>query len=166
MSNARKQFGGTYALANAVFAKGTTSTYSTTNSTVNVINGKFATALTAQTNTATPTTDVVTGAAFVPQTDNTACVYVFGTNAAGAIKVAQGSIVSTEVGVTTTAGAFMGAPQFPNLPDDFCPNAYLLVRTAPDASDWTFGTSSWTATGVTASAVQNVSVLPDRPQTA
>ena len=132
--NSRKQAEGTYALVNAVFAEGTTSTYSTTNSTANVINGKFATALTAQTNTATPTTDAATGAAFVAQTDNTACCYVFGTNLAGEIKVCQGPIVPTEVGVTTTAGAFINPPPFPNLPDDFCPNAYIVVRTAPSAS--------------------------------
>jgi len=152
-------------LVNAGLVAGNTSTYTTTATTVCSINGKFATGLTTQTNTATPTTDVNTGAAFVAQTDNTACVYVFGVNAAGAIKVAQGSIVDTEVGITTTAGAFKSPPQFPTLPDDFCPIGYILVRTAPSASDFTFGTSSWTATGITAATAVNVTSLPDRPQT-
>lgn len=164
MNNSLDMRGVTLNTTNAVLAAGTTSTYSTTNTTACIIQGKWGTTLAAQTNTATPTTDVNTGAAFVAQTDNTACVYVFGVNAAGAIKVAQGSIVDTEVGVTTTAGAFKVGPQFPTLPDDFCPIGYVLVRTAPSASDWTFGSSNWTATGITTAFV-NVGQLPLRPQT-
>lgn len=145
--------------------KGTTSTYTTTATSECSINGKWATGLSAQTNTATPTTDARTGAAFVAQTDNTACAYVFGITAAGAIAVCQGPIEATETGSGTTAGAFKNRPQFPAMPDDFCPIGYLFVRTAPDASDFTFGTSSWTATGITASAVVEVDgSLPDRPQ--
>ena len=145
--------------------KGTTSTYTTTATSECSIDGKWATGLTAQTNTATPTTDANTSAAFVAQTDNTACAYVFGITAAGAIAVCQGPSEPTETGVTTTAGAFKNRPQFPVLPDDFCPIGYLFVRTAPSAADFTFGTSSWTATGITASAVVEVDgALPDRPQ--
>lgn len=145
--------------------KGTTSTYTTTATSECSIDGKWATGLTAQTNTATPTTDATTGAAFVAQTDNTVCAYVFGINAAGAIKVSQGPVGPTETGSGATAGALKNRPQFPQLPDDFCAIGYLFVRTAPDASDFTFGTSSWTATGITASAVVEVDgELPDRPQ--
>lgn len=147
--------------------KGTTSTYTTTATSECSIDGKWATGLTAQTNTATPTTDAVTSAAFVAQTDNTVCIYVFGITAAGAIAVAQGPVTSTETGSGTTAGALKdpGRPQFPTLPDNFCPIGYLFVRTAPDASDFTFGTSSWTATGITASAVVELDgQLPSRPQ--
>lgn len=145
--------------------KGTTSTYTTTATSECSIDGKWATGLTAQTNTATPTTDARTGVAFVAQTDNTAAAYVFGITAAGAIAVCQGPIEATETGSGTTAGAFKLRPQFPALPDNFCPIGYLFVRTAPDASDFTFGTSSWTATGITASAVVEVDgALPDRPQ--
>ncbi len=145
--------------------KGSTSTYVTTATSETSINGKRSTGLSAQSNIATPTTDARTGAAFVAQTDNTAAAYVFGITAAGAIAVCQGPIEPTEVGVTTTAGAFKNRPQFPVLPDDFCPIGYLFVRTAPSASDFTFGTSSWTATGITASAVVEVDgSLPDRPQ--
>lgn len=147
--------------------KGTTSTYTTTATVEGLINGKHVTGLTAQTNTASPTTDAGNGfAAFRALADNQATVLVFGQTAAGAIQLAQGSIEDTEVGVTTTAGAFIKAPQFPSLPDDFLVLGYLLVRTAPDASAWTPGTSSWTATGVTASAVTQCGVLPSRPQTA
>jgi hypothetical protein len=145
--------------------KGTTSTYTTTATAVGMINGKYVTGLTAQTNTASPTTDAATGAAFVALTDNQATVLVFGQNAAGTIQLCQGSIEATATGSGTTAGAFLNAPQFPTLPDDFMVFGYLLVRTAPDASAWTPGTSSWTATGVTASTVVECGVLPVRPQT-
>lgn len=161
----------TCSFANVVLALGTTSTYTTTNSTACSIGGKWAAVLTAQTNAATPTTDATTGAAFLPLTPNKATVIVFGINAAGAIKMAQGSIVDTAVGVTTTVGDFIMAPQFPALPDDFCPLAYALVRTAPSAATWTPGTSSWTASGVYSGANGTtttipINSIPDRPQIA
>ena len=146
------------------FLLGTTRTYTTTVTTECVIDGVFGTTLGAQTNTASPTTDAATGAAFVALKDNQATVLVWGVNLAGAIQLCQGSIEDTEVGVTTTAGAFIKAPQFPNLPDDFCPIAYNLVRTAPSAADFTPGTSSWTATGITCSVAKQLSVLPARPR--
>lgn len=157
--------GMTFNHVNAGLVAGSTSTYTTTATTVCSIRGKFATGLTAQTNTASPTTDATTGAAFVALGDNQATVLVWGINAAGAIQLSQGSIENTEVGVTTTAGAFLTVPQFPRIPEDFCPIGYCLVRTAPSASAWTPGTSNWTATGITASTFQNVATLPDRPQT-
>ena len=89
---------------------------------------------------------------------------MWGVNAAGAIKVAQGSIEDTEVGVTTTAGAFKTAPQFPALPDDFCPIGYCVVRTSPTGSAFTFGSTAWAASGIT-TTFKNVAVLPSRPQT-
>ncbi|MES2942920.1 MAG: hypothetical protein V4772_08630 [Pseudomonadota bacterium] len=163
--NSRMTYGMTQNLVSAALTKGTTSTYTTTVTTAGCINGKFVTTLAAQTNTASPTTDAVTGLPFVALGINKATVLVYGQTAAGAIQLAQGSIEDTLPGVTTTVGPFIRAPQFPALPDDYLPLAYLLVRTAPSASSWTAGTSSWTATGVTASAVVNVSTLPDRPQT-
>ena len=153
-------------LANAGLVAGTTSTYTTTATTVCSIGGKFATSLTAQTNTASPTTDATTGAAFVALAANQCTVLVWGTNAAGAIKLAQGSIEATEVGVTTTVGAFIKAPQFPSLPDDFCPIGYQLVRVSPTGAAFTAGTTSWAASGITCSTIKNVCTLPGRPQTA
>lgn len=147
--------------------KGTTSTYTTTAATECSIDTKWTTALAIQTNTATPTTDATTGVAFVAQTDDTACAYVFGITAAGAIAVSQGPVVATEAGSGNTAGAFKnpGLPPFPELPDNFCPIGYLFVRQAPGGSNWTFGSSNWTATGITASAVVEVDgMLPARPQ--
>ncbi len=165
MPNARIQYGVTMGTSKTGITKGTTSTYTTTATSAGMINGKYVTGLTAQTNTASPTTDAVTGLAFTALTDNQATVIVIGQKADSTIQFAQGTIVPTQVGVTTTAGDFITAPQFPTLPDDFMVFGYLLVRTAPSASDWTCGTSSWTATGVTASAVVECGVLPDRPAT-
>lgn len=156
--------GMTMNMVSAAFVLGTTSTYTTTVTTTVVINGKFGTTLGAQTNTASPTTDATTLAAFVPLTANQATVIVAGVNAAGAIKFSQGSIVPTETGVTTTAGAFISAPQFPVLPDDMAPLAYWLVRTSPTGSAFTTGTTSWTASGITCSTPVNISTLPSRPQ--
>ena len=170
--NLRRPHGLTQNMVSAAFVLGTTSTYTTTVTTTVSINGKFGTTLGAQTNTASPTTDVVTGVTFVAlpagSTDTTAgraTVIVAGVNLAGAIKYAQGSIVKTALGVTTTAGAFLDAPQFPALPDDFAPLAYFLVRNSPSAAAFTAGSSSWTASGITCSTPVNVTTLPDRPQT-
>ena len=148
----------------AAFVLGTTSTYTTTVTTECVIDSVFATTLGAQTNTASPTLDAATGLAFPALGDNQATVLVWGITLGGAIALCQGSIEDTQVGVTTTAGAFLKAPQWPTLPDDFCPIAYNLVRTAPSASAFTTGTSSWTATGITCSVAKNVSGLPARPR--
>lgn len=166
MPNARDLNGLTMGTSKTGLIKGTTSTYTTTVTSAGMINGKYVTGITAQTNTATPTTDAVSGAAFVALTDNQATVLVIGQTAAGVIQMAQGSIVPTEIGVTTTAGAFVNAPQFPALPADFMVFGYNLVRTAPSAADFTAGTSSWTATGITASEFVQCGVLPDRPVTA
>lgn len=156
----------TVGLNNTGITKGSTSTYTTTANSAGLINGKHVTALASGSNVATPTLDAAIGLAFQPMAANKATVLVLGQNAAGAIKMCQGQVVDTEVGVTTTVGAFKLAPQFPALPDDFMVFGYLLVRTAPDAAAWTAGTSSWTASGVTASAVQACGALPSRPQTA
>lgn len=143
---------------------GTTSTYTTTVTTTVSINGKFGTTLGAQTNTTSPTTDANTGAAFPALAANQAVCLVWGVNAAGAIKLVQGPIVDTEVGVTTTVGAFKQAPQFPAIPDDFAPLGYQLVRVSPTGAAFTAGTTSWAASGITCSTIKNVATLPDRPQ--
>ena len=156
----------TFSKVSSAMIAGTTSTYTTTVSTDCIVNGLFATAITAQTNTATPTTDATTGAAFVALGANKTCAIVLGQTVGGVIKMSQGPIIDTYTGVTTTVGAFKEAPQFPVLPDTMCPLAYTLVRTAPDAAAWTPGTSSWTASGVSATTFKNVAVLPQRPQIA
>jgi len=162
--NARRIHGLTMGTIKTGLVKGTTSTLTTTVTSAGMIAGKYVAGVTALTNSAAPTTDAVTGAAFVAMGDNKATVLVVGQNAAGTVVMAQGSIEDTQVGVTTTAGDFIRAPQFPTLPDDFMVWGYNLVRTAPSAADYTPGTSSWTATGITASEFVQCGVLPDRPQ--
>lgn len=173
MQNARYLQGLTLNHTNAGFSLGTTSTYTTAATTVCSFGGKFGTTLGAGSNVASPTTDAATGLAFNPiqagsadTRNGRATVVVAGVNAAGAIRYCQGSVVKTALGVTTTAGAFIDAPQFPTLPDDFVPLAYFLIRNSPSAAAFTVGTTSWTASGITCSTPQNISTLPDRPQTA
>lgn len=163
--NSRHTYGLTMGTIKSGLIKGTGLSYTTTVTTAGMINGKYVTTLGAQTNTAVPTSDCVTGSAFVAMATKKATVFVMGQTAAGAIQMCQGSVVDTELGVTTTAGAFISAPQFPTLPDDFMVLGYALVRTAPSMStSWTLGTSAWAATGVTTSEFVQCGTLPDRPQ--
>lgn len=144
---------------------GGATTLTATAAPVCAINGKFASTLGIMSGEASPTTDAVTGAAFVAITPGKACAFVLGVNLAdGSLKACQGALVDTYTGVTTTVGAFKIAPQFPSLPDDFCPFAYFLARGAPSLTTWTFGTDNWNASSVTCSAVVDIATLPARPQ--
>lgn len=156
----------TISLVNVVASAGTTSTLTTTTNSAGMINGKWVTAYASANNAATPTTDANTGVVFPSLQPNQCCAIVFGQNTAGTLKMAQGAIIGTIVGVTTTVGGFLDAPQFPGLPDDFMVFAYTLVRTAPSAAAWTAGASSWTASGVSATTFTNCGQLPSRPQVA
>lgn len=73
-----------------------------------------------------------------------------------------------------TPGAFKVNPQWPYMPDNFCPFGYVVVKVATDytsGASYTFGSSNVTATGAqnsaaTAHANTFTSVmngLPDRP---
>ena len=166
MASFTQPIGLTINLANAGFVAGTTSTYTTTVTTAFSINGKFGTTLAAQTNTASPTLDANTGVAFPAITANNCACLVWGTNLAGTIALCQGPSVATAVGVTTTVGAFIAAPQFPSLPEDFCPMAYQIVRVSPTGSSFTMGSTNWTASGITCTTMKNIATLPDRPQIA
>lgn len=144
----------------AGLAAGTTTTTTTANGATFVycIRGKTYNA-TGASNGATPTTDINTGAAFTAIAVNKASVFVFGYNAAGALKCAQGTIVDY-----SDAGTFSVAPQFPALPDDFCPIGYELVKVISTGSSWTMGSSNQASqTGITKVFV-DCSGLPDRPQ--
>ncbi len=156
----------TFNPVNANAVAGTTNTFTTTVATTPIINGKFTTALGVLTNSATtPTTDANTGLAFPAILPNTCAAVVFGTNAAGTLKAVQGPATATVTGVTTTVGAFIQAPQFPNLPDDFCPFAYTIVRVAPSlTAGFVLGTTSWAASSVSCTTFKNIAALPNRPQ--
>lgn len=154
---------GTGCLVKATLAAGTTSTVSTTGTTHYAIKGKAYTAA-ALANQATPTTDAVTGAAFVGVKSGYGSVFVYGFNAAGSLACAQGSVVALD-----SSYAWDMKPQFPTLPDDFCPFGYLTIRagsTADATTGWVQGTSNQASvTGITY-ARQDVALgLPDRPQT-
>ncbi len=162
--NLNFEYGSTEGQTNALMVAGTGSTITTTAIGTGVINGKWTAQFAAQTNTATPTVDGTTGLAFLPMIANTCCAIVFGINMAGALMMCQGPIVATSAGVTTTPGPILIAPQFPDLPNNMVPLAYTIVSVAPSGAPWTPGTSSWTASGVTATTFQNVTQLPNRPQ--
>ena len=150
---------------------GTTNTLTSTVTSVCSIGGKFATTKGAMTNSSFATegitADFATGNAFIPLTSTatagSGCVLLFGITAAGAVRVVQGPIVATELGVTTTPGAFIAAPAFPPVPDGFCPVAYTVVRTSPSVATFTVGTSSWANNSTT---FQNIATVPARPQIA
>lgn len=156
----------TFVTTKAGLAAGTTTTYTTANTTLYAIKGK-AFSKAAVTNGATPVVDVVDGLAFTAQPIGTGSVYVLGFDSAGTIRVAQGSIETLDI-----TGAFVRAPQFPAPADSFAPFGYIVVRAAPATAavpavaTWTFGTNNLSAvTGVTYSFT-DVMMLPDRPQIA
>lgn len=152
----------TLALGKATLAAGTTSTLSSTGTLDYAIKGK-AYSRAALSNTATPTTDANTGLAFNPVVTNKGSVFVIGYNAAGALLAAQGSIAALD-----ETGAFIRSPQFPVLPDNFCPIGALVIKAGSTASanGWIFGTSNMSSvTGITYSFTDYIG-LPDRPQIA
>jgi hypothetical protein len=164
MSEARKLTGITAAYSSGLLTgTGAETVYDTTVTIQFAIGGKMGTAKTAVTDGVTPTTDYNTGAAFTALAAETGTVFVWGLTSGGTVKLMQGSVTEVNGGVTTTAGSFDVYPQFPVIPDDVCPFAYTIVKTAPSASAWTIGTSNWNASGVSVAHV-NISQLPDRPQ--
>lgn len=158
---------GTMCTVKVALSAGGTSTYTTDVATAGFINGKFVAPLSNQTGQPTPTTDANTGVTFIAQaggadtgrTVGTICAYVFGTKAANTIQVAQGRIVD----LADVADTILVNPEFPGLPDDFMPFAYLLLTVGDTGSAWTFGASSFTASDVTDVYV-SIGMLPDRPQ--
>lgn len=140
---------------------GTTSTLTTANVVQYAIKSK-AYSKAAMTNQATPTTDSTTGAAFATLPKNNATVVVLMLNAAGDLKASQGTIVGLNAD-----GSFRNAlPQFPAIPGDLCPFAYLVLKNGSTGSDFKFGTNNLSGvTGMTY-AFQDIWTLPDRPQSA
>jgi hypothetical protein len=159
----------TMALGLSAIAAGTTSTLSSTGVLPYAIRGK-AFSRAAMANQATPTTDATTGLSFTPltsppnaSTGGQGGVFVVGYDAAGALRVSQGTPEQLD-----TAGNFINAPRFPVVvADAVCPIGYIVVRLGPTAvANWTFGISNLSGvTGVTYSFVSIVG-LPDRPQIA
>ena len=158
---------GTGCMSVAVLAAGTTTTITTTNAINYAIRGK-ANTVAALTNQATPTTDHLTGAAFVGVKKGYGSVFVYGFNAAGTLKCVQGTVVPLD-----TSGAtyiWKDSPQFPAMPEDFCPFGYLTIlagSTADATTGWVQGTSNQASvTGITYAREDVALGMPDRPQTA
>ena len=153
---------------NAGCVAGATNTWTNSVATTCAIKGKFTVALGINSDAAvTPTTDANTGAAFEYILPNYCAAIVFGVNAAGSLVAVQGEQTETHPGVTTTVGAFKLAPQFPSIPDDFCPIAYTIVRVAPSGgAGFLLGTTEWTAASMSCTTFQNIVTMPDRPQIA
>lgn len=139
---------------------GTTSTVTTTVTGHYSINSVLYTK-TAITNGATPTTDAATGLAFVPITfPSKGCKFIWGLDAAGAQKVVQGPIQALDA-----AGAYIVAPQFPNVPDTMCPCGIIDIKLGATAvANWLFGTNNLSGvTGVTYT-FSDIQTFPGRPQ--
>jgi hypothetical protein len=150
-----------------VLAAGTTTTITTTNAIDYAIRGKGYTSA-ALTNQATPTTDINTGAAFVGVKKGFGSVFVYGLNAAGTLKCAQGSVATLDTSSSTYAWGEQ-YPQFPTLPADFSPFGYLTIlagSTADATTGWVQGSSNQASvTGITYARHDVALGMPDRPQT-
>lgn len=137
-------------------ATGGETVYDTTVTINYAINGKLATK-TAVTDGATPTTGN-TSAAAITLTASKARVVVWGLKAGGTVAVEEGPIVDYD------GTNYSPMPQFPSIPDNFCPFAYQVLKASSAAGTITFGSSNWNATGFT-NTIVNVAVLPEHPQT-
>jgi hypothetical protein len=151
---------------------GSTNTWTNTVASQCAIRGKFIATQLGTNNAAsiTPTLDSNTGVTFVAVTPDKCAAIVFGVDSTGGattVRAVQGPLMDTYAGVTTTVGAFKGAPQFPPIPDDFCPIAYTVVRCAPSLSaGFVLGSTQWAASSVSCATFVNIVTLPDRPQIA
>jgi len=84
---------------------------------------------------------------------------VLGLDSGGNIKAMQGPIITLDA-----AGNFQSAAEFPVVPDTIAAFAYIVCKNGSTGSAWTFGTSNWNATGMTATPV-SIFGLPARPVT-
>lgn len=168
--------GSTFAAGDAGIVAGTTTTM-TAGAAVNFcINGKAYVQPTT-TNVQPATTDANTGVALagVPAGYGTVIVFGYGSAQSTTIKMVQGEIVPLmENTAAYTPGAFIALPEFPRIPEDFCPVGYATVKVATDytaGTSYVFGTSNTTATGAMNSAATahanlftSIMTLPNRPQ--
>lgn len=158
---------GSICIGKAGLAAGTTTTYTRGAAVTASLRGK-AVACAAASNTATPTSDFVTGKAFVPIERGKGCIFVFGVTATDTVGAIQGEIVDlVPSGANAADTSFADAPQFPAIPDNFCPIGYLWVRIGADlvATSWTLGSSNLATLTGCARGFVDVVMLPDRPQT-
>lgn len=158
----------------SVLAAGTTTTISQTRAATYTIKGKIYLQGSAWSNQATPTTDAASGSTFATIAPGNGAVFIIGINAAGTMLV-TGPNGSNPSGIQAldVNNKFINAPFWPssglqgsqtptNSPNNFCPLGYVeIFNAASNGSAWTFGSTSFGATGITATFV-DVNTLPDR----
>lgn len=112
---------------------------------------------------ATPTTDVNTGETFVPLAASEGCYFVYMTNSTLGYFVAQGTVHKL-AGTTGADEDFVGEnilPQYPSIPDGYCPFAIQMIKNDSGGSAWTFGATDWTTVN---GVIQDILTMPDVPQ--
>jgi hypothetical protein len=135
---------------------GAVTTIATANTLQYCVNGIALTAV-AIVGGAMPIVDHATLLPFPALAANQGTVIVFGLDAAGTLRVCQGSIEALD-----SAGNFFRAPQFPVMPDTDTPFAYAIIKDGATGGPFTVGTSVWNTVGLTYS-IKDVMMLPDRP---
>ncbi len=146
-------YGANFAASSGLLtATGAATTFDTTAAITYAINGKAYVKATIA-GGVTPVNDGNTGVAHKGLVASKTSVWVLALDAALAVAAFQGSIETLGV-----------APQFPMLPNTHTAFAYIIVNAgSTTVGTWTFGASNWNATGITRS-IQNVLVLPCKPQ--
>lgn len=174
--NANQLAGATFCHADSALAAGSTTTLTLGVNPYYCINGKAYTQ--AAVSAVQPSLiDLNTGVTIAGIEPGYGAVIVVGATSSESttLRMAQGPVQALSANTAAyTPGSFVTAPQFPPLPDDFCPFGYVVVKVATDytaGAKYVFGSSNTTATGAqgaasTAHANTFVSVMamPDRPQ--
>jgi hypothetical protein len=121
------------------------------------------------------TTDLNTGVTMAGISPGYGAAIVIGatSSASTTLRMVQGAVQELEANTSAYhPGAFKVNPQFPSLPDDFCPFGWVIVKVATDytaGSTYVFGSSNTTATGAQNSAATahantfTSGNLPNRP---
>ncbi len=170
-------FGVTFCGTNTVLAAGTFTTLTLTNAPTYCINGKAYT-LGAVTNVQPSIVDYNTAVTIAGIPAGYGSVIVVGSTSANSttLRMCQGEIVALAANTSANhPGDFLVAPEFPALPENFCPFGYVIIKVATDytaGAGYIFGSSNTTATGAQNSAATShantfvsVLALPSRPQT-
>ena len=169
----------TMCFGNVALAAGSTTTLTSTGTPAYCVNGKPA-AVTSVTNVQPFATDANTGSAVKTIPPGYGCVFVVGVNAtfSTTYQWVQGEIVPLRPADSATDYSaakdwISGYPEFPVLPDGFCPVGYIVAKVASTqavTSPLNMFTNLTTATGAqnsntTAYAITYTSVctLPNRP---
>ncbi len=85
-----------------------------------------------------------------------ACVFLWGLDPSGNLRVAQGRVVN----YTDTSAGSTSVPM-PTFPDWFTPVAYAVVKlVSATAATWAFGSGLWNAVGITVDAPVDVMTVP------